>query len=136
LHRRLGTDQEQWQRIEPVVMAFRKESQAVCQEVTRARLELLNLLAAPQPDRQAIAAKQEEILAGQRRMQQLVIEHLLAEKEVLTPGQQKDLFDLLRGRSGCAGHGPMMSLQGGACVEGAAPMTCPGKHATAPVAQP
>ena len=135
LHRRLNVTDEQWQRLEPRVLQFRRDSQALCQEVTRKRGELIDLVASPQGDRQAIAAKQEEILAGQRQMQQLVIEHLLAEKEVLTPGQQKDLFDLLRGRSGCAGHGPMMSLQGGACVEGTAPLTCPGKQATTPVAE-
>ena len=118
LHQRLGTDREQWQRIEPVVTAFRRESQAVCQDVTRARLELLDLLAAPEPDMQKIAAKQEEILAGQKRMQELVIKHILAEKELLTPEQCKELFDLLRQRSDCRGHGPMMgrSLGGdGAC---------------------
>jgi len=45
-------------------------------------------------------------------MQQLVIEHLLAEKEVLTAGQQKELFDLIRQRSACHGPGRMMLLQG------------------------
>jgi Spy/CpxP family protein refolding chaperone len=135
LHRKLGTDQQQWQQLEPTLAEFRDSSQAVCAEVNQKRKEMIDLIAAPQPDRQAIAAKQDEILAGQRRMQELVINHLLAEKEVLTPGQQKDLFDLLRGRSGCAGHGPMMSPQGGACVEGTAPLTCPAKQATAPVAE-
>jgi Spy/CpxP family protein refolding chaperone len=89
---------------------FRKASQAVCADVMRKRGEMIDLLASPQPDREDIAAKQEEILAGQRKMQQLVIEHLLAEKEVLTPEQQRELFDLLRRRSGCAGQMPMMGL--------------------------
>ena len=112
LHQRLGTDREQWQRIEPVVTALRNESQAVCREVTRVRRELLDLLAAPEPDMQKIAAKQEEILAGQRRMQELVIRHILAEKQLLTPEQSRELFDLLRQRSDCAGHGPMMGMPG------------------------
>jgi Spy/CpxP family protein refolding chaperone len=109
LHRRLNVTDEQWQRLEPRIAQFRRDSQALCQEITRKRGELIDLVASPQADRQAIAARQEEILAGQRRMQQLVIEHLLAEKEVLTAEQQKDLFNLLRRRSGCAGH-PMMGL--------------------------
>ncbi len=121
LHRQLGTNQEQWQRIEVVVTAFRKESQAVCRGVKRARRDLLDLLAVPEPDMQKIAAKQEEILAGQRSMQELVIKHILAEKELLTPNQCKELFELLRQRSDCAGHGPMMGMpnrpfgDGGAC---------------------
>jgi Spy/CpxP family protein refolding chaperone len=112
LHRRLGTTPEQWERIEPVVTAFRNESQAVCREVTRVRLELLDLLAMPEPDMPKIMAKQDEILAGQRCMQELVIKHILTEKELLTPEQRRKLFDLLRQRSDCAGRGPIMGMQG------------------------
>jgi len=112
LHRRLNVTDEQWQRLEPRVLQLRRSSQALCQEIARKRGELIDMVASPQSDRQAIAAKQEEILAGQRQMQQLVIEHLLAEKETLTPQQERELFDLLRRRSGCAGH-PMMSLSDG-----------------------
>jgi len=110
LHRRLGATPEQWRRIEPRLAEFRRASQEVCSDVMRKRGEMIDLIAVPEPDREAIKAKQEEILAAQRRMQQLVIEHLLAEKEVLTPEQQKELFDLLRRRS-CAGPGRMMGLQ-------------------------
>jgi len=120
LHRRLGTDPEQWQRIKPLVTAFRKESQAVCQDVSQARLEMLDLLAAPEPDKEKIAAKQEKILAGQRRVQELAIKHLLAEKELLTPEQCKELFDLLRRRSGCGGHDPRMGMPGGPLWDGGA----------------
>lgn len=123
LHQRLGTNQEQWRRIEPVVTAFRKESQAVCQNVTRARSELLDLLATPEPDIQEIAGKQEEILTGQRLMQELVIKHILAEKELLTPEQCKELFNLLRQRSDCSGHGPMMGIPGRSLEDAGA---CPG----------
>jgi len=112
LHRRLGATPEQWKRIEPRVAEFRKSSQEICAEGMRKRGEMIDLVAAPEPDREAIAAKQEDILDGQRRMQQLVIEHLLAEKEVLTPAQQKELFDLLRRRS-CGGPERMMGLQSG-----------------------
>jgi Spy/CpxP family protein refolding chaperone len=112
LHRKLGTDQQQWKQIEPTLAEFRKSSQAICEEVNRKRQEMIDLIAVSQPDRQAIAAKQEEILAGQRKMQELVIGQLLAEKQVLNAQQQKELFDLLRQRNGCPGHGPMMGLPG------------------------
>jgi len=127
LHQKLGTSQEQWKQIEPRLAEFCKASQALCQEVTRKRREMIDLLSAPQPDRQAIAAKQEEILAGQRRVQQLVIEHLLAEKQILTAQQQQELFDLLRTRSGCASHGPVMMGLGVADEASSRPCagTCP-----------
>ena len=113
LHRRLGVTPEQWSRIEPRLLNFRKDVPAACQDVSRKRAELIDLLSAPRPDRQAIAAKQEEILAGQRRVQGLVIEFLLTDREVLTPEQQKELFDLMRKRSACGGQGwAMMGLEG------------------------
>jgi Spy/CpxP family protein refolding chaperone len=108
LHRALGASPEQWKQIEPRLAAFQKAAREACLEVGRRRAELIDLLAASPADRQAVTAKQEEILAGQRRVQQLVIDHLLAEKELLTPQQQKQLFDLLRERGGCPAHGPMM----------------------------
>jgi len=127
LHRQLGASDQQWKQIEPKVSEFRKSSQTVCQEVARKRGEMIDLIAASQPDRQAIAAKQEEILAGQRRMQELVIDQLLAEKQVLTPQQQQELFDMLRTRGGCAGHGPMMMGLGDSGDASSRPFTstCP-----------
>ncbi|MCL5280719.1 MAG: periplasmic heavy metal sensor, partial [Planctomycetes bacterium] len=103
LHRKLNVTEEQWQRLEPRLAQFRQASQAVCQETQRKRAELIDLVAAAGTDRTAIAARQEEILAGQRRMQGLVIEQLLAEKEVLTVEQQRELFDMIRRHSGCVG---------------------------------
>ena len=108
LHRKLGADQAQWKQIEPKLVEFRKAAQPILQDDAQKRGELIDLLAAAQPDRQAIAAKQEEILAGQRKMQELVITQLLTEKQVLTTQQQKQLFDLLRRGSQHAGLGPMM----------------------------
>jgi len=110
LHRRLRVTDEQWRQIEPHLLAFRRDSEAVCRDINRLRGEMIDLIAADEPDRDAIAAKQEEIREGQRRMQGLVIEHLLAEKQILTEGQQKELFDMIRRRSGCAGPGRMMGL--------------------------
>ena len=110
LHRRLNVTGEQWRQLEPRIAEFRDRSQTICAELNRLRTELIDLIASDDPDRQAIAAKQEEIRAGQQRMQQLVVEHLLAEKDVLNAEQQKELFDLIRQRSACHGPGRMMGL--------------------------
>lgn len=112
LHRRLNVTDEQRRQLEPRIAEFRSRSQTICVELNRLRTELIDLIASDNPDRQAIAAKQEEIRAGQQRMQQLVVEHLLAEKQVLTAEQQKELFDLIRQRSACHGPGRMMGLPG------------------------
>jgi len=110
LHRKLGTTETQWQEIEPRLAEFQKSAQELCRSINKRRLEMVGLIAASEPDRVAIRTKQEEILAGQRRMQDLTIEHLLAEKGVLTRDQQRALFDLIRTRAGCGGHGRMMGI--------------------------
>jgi Spy/CpxP family protein refolding chaperone len=101
LHEQLNVSNEQWEQIEPRLKEFRKSAQSVCRHVSKLRLEVLELIAAPTPDREAIAAKQEEIQAGRRKMQGLMIGHLLAEKEILTPEQEERLFALIREHVGC-----------------------------------
>jgi Spy/CpxP family protein refolding chaperone len=103
LHRRLAVTDGQWRTMESRMTEFRQGSQALCKEINSRRAEMIDLIASAQADRAAIAAKQEEILAGHRRMQDLVIQQLLAEKEVLTVEQQKELFDMIRQRCGCMG---------------------------------
>lgn len=112
LHRRLNVTAEQWKQIEPRFTEFQRKSQALSADMSHLRIELIDLIAADEPDRQAIAAKQDQIRDGQQQMQQLVIEHLLAEKQVLTAAQQKELFDLIRQRSVCEGPGRMMGVSG------------------------
>jgi len=110
IHRRMDVSDAQWREIEPRLRTFRGAARDVCAEVNRSREELITLIAAPEIDQAAIAAKQEEILAGQRKMQSLVIEHLLNEKETLNTEQQETFFRMLRRRSGCASHGPAMGM--------------------------
>lgn len=111
LHRKLGTSEKQWQEIEPRLVEFKTSSQAVCREIHQLRNELIDLIAAPQTDFEAIRAKQDGILAGQRRMQELLISHLLAEKDMLTPQQQKTLFDMIRKQGDCAGSSSIMNVR-------------------------
>ena len=104
LHRRLGVTEEQWKQIEPLLMEFRESARAASEDVGRARGELIDLIASSEPDMQAIRAKQEEIQEAHSRMQKLVVEHLLAEKRLLTEEQQERLFAMMRERAGCPGR--------------------------------
>jgi Spy/CpxP family protein refolding chaperone len=76
---------------------------------------VIDLIAADEPDVQAIRAKQDEILATKRKIQDLVAGHLLAEREVLTPGQQEQLFSMLRNRTRCTGPPLSGSPSGRSC---------------------
>ncbi len=127
LHRQLGTSERQWQEIEPRLKQFQERSQELCGQINQLRSEMIDLVATAEPDRAAIEAKQKEILAGQGKMQAMVIEHLLAERQSLTPEQQKQLFEMIRRRAGCAGHGPLMGPgQGDGCGMGNALRDGPG----------
>jgi hypothetical protein len=99
----VGATDAQRQEMEPRLAEFRKASQAQCREINCLRAELIDLIADAQPDPQAIHVKQMEILGGQRKMQELVVEQLLAAKSVLTPEQQKAMFNLIRTECGCSG---------------------------------
>ena len=114
LHRELAVTDEQWARIEPRLRQFQAAVGELCQEVNAKRLELINLIAAEEPDHDAIQAKQDEILATKRSIQDLVANHLLAEKEILTPEQQQRLFEMLRDRTCCAGGPPLAGPSNGA----------------------
>jgi len=95
LHRQLGITDEQWGKLEPALRGFRTTSRDLAREIHHQRRDLLHLLAAPQPARKAIETTQQAILAGQGKMQQLVIGQILAEREILTAAQQERLFSLI-----------------------------------------
>jgi len=110
LHRQLGLADQQWGKLEPALKQFRTASGDLAREIHQHRHELLDLLSAPQPDRKAIDAKQQQVLAGQGRMQQLVIGQVLAEREILTPAQQQRLFSLIHAEMRYTDSCPMMGL--------------------------
>lgn len=95
LHREIGVREEQWRKIEPFVQDFRKKAGEQRQKISALRGQLLDLLIVAEVDETAIREAQEEILASQRRMQNLVINHLLKEKELLTPEQGEKLMQSL-----------------------------------------
>jgi Spy/CpxP family protein refolding chaperone len=100
LHQQLGLTPEQWRQIEPGLAQFRKETAASFEQMNRQRNELLELLAAPQPDQERLRLKQQEIQATQRQCQERLLAHILAERQVLSPEQQRKYFDLLRQQPG------------------------------------
>jgi Spy/CpxP family protein refolding chaperone len=107
LHRELSVTEGQWQQIGPRLREFQAAVGELCQEVNAKRSEVIDLIAAEEPNAESIRAKQDEILATKRRIQDLVADHLVAEKEILTPRQQQRLFEMLRDRAYCAAGPPM-----------------------------
>lgn len=107
LHRELGVTEEQWAQIGPRLREFQAAVGELCQEVNAKRSEVIDLIAAEEPDAESIRAMQDEILATKRGIQDLVADHLVAEKKILTPKQQQRLFEMLRNRTCCDAGPPM-----------------------------
>ena len=106
LHRELGVTEEQWEKIEPAMVRFQEKVRQQSQNLRKLRDEMLELLRSPDVDREKMEAQQEKIIRGHRKMQDIVLEHLLAEKRLLTDSQEANLFGMLADRMGCLG--PMM----------------------------
>jgi Spy/CpxP family protein refolding chaperone len=107
LHRELKVTEEQWNEIEPRLREFQASVGDLCRQANAMRSKVIDLIASEEPDVEKIRARQDEILATKRRIQRRVVDHLLAEKEVLTPEQQRQLFTMLRDRTGCTSDPPM-----------------------------
>ena len=112
LHRELGVTDEQWAQIEPRLRKFQATVGELSKQTTELRAQVIELIATEKPDRKAIRAEQDEILVTKRRIQDLVAEHLLAEKQDLSAEQQARLFELLRNRTGSATGPPLAGRTG------------------------
>lgn len=116
----LGLTEDQQMERQSLWNEFKTKSDELRKEINALRGQMIDLMSATETDRQAIEAKQEEILSAQEKMQTLVIENLLAEKEILTPEQQKKVFDMIRTRCGCGRHGLSFGYSGlEGCGQGA-----------------
>lgn len=101
LYRELDASETQRRQMEPRRAVYLDTTRALCLRAQELRGQLIDLIAAPSPDGVALAAKQDSVLAIQRQMQALVVEHLLAEKQLLNAEQQRKLFSIMRRRCGC-----------------------------------
>jgi len=73
---------------------------------------LIDAIAAEPHDPAAVDAALDRIRQRQREMQQLVADHLLSEKEILTPEQRAAFFSELKERMQSQAHGPRWLSRG------------------------
>ena len=110
LFRSLGVSDEQLSEIEPRMARFHEAMGKVGREMAQHHQKLFELIAVSEPDLDAIQAEQAEIVEGHRRMQELVVENLLADKAVLTAEQQAKYYGQIRQVCGTTWRG---STKGG-----------------------
>ncbi len=87
---------DQKQQVEEIRKSFLPEVAGVRQSLREKRLELSELLFAESPGMQAIEAKSLEISILQRELEKKVIDHILEEKDLLSPDQKKRFREVIR----------------------------------------
>jgi Spy/CpxP family protein refolding chaperone len=98
MRRELGLSDEQAAQWKPLREKFQTSLARLRPALQSKRAELVQLVGAPEPDRERIEAVAREIQALQAELQKECIQHLLHEKKILTPEQQRKFLDAVRAR--------------------------------------
>ena len=100
--------EEQKRQVEDIRRDFLPKVAGIRQSLRDNRLSLNELLFAETPDNKLIAEKSNEISALQAKLEQEVIDHILQEKELLSPEQKKEFYQVIRNefeKGGLGVHG-------------------------------
>lgn len=96
----LQLSDEQREKINQSTESLVKEIAKIRAKIRDHRKAMIALLTSPNPDRQAIELKRQEIASLQGNIQKLVLDKMLEDKNILTPEQQRKLFSYLREKAG------------------------------------
>ncbi|MCP4249921.1 MAG: periplasmic heavy metal sensor [bacterium] len=106
LTERLGLTPEQAEQFESAWQTFKTEARTVRSELREADDALADLIAAPEPDAEAIEAALVRIAELREQMQRDVVDHFLALKQLLDAEQQESFNKMIRHRlRSYDGHG-------------------------------
>jgi len=100
LHKSIGADISSCQAIEPLQEKFGLERCRICREIDTANQELINAIAASEPDHALIQTIKDQIIDYQRQMQDLVVDQIIREKELLPEELQKKFIGAFRRECG------------------------------------
>ena len=108
LHGQLNLTSSQSQKMMVAKEELLRQLDEVNRAVTIEQSTLGDLLAATEIDRKAIGLQLDTITSLQRQAQQAVVDHLLQEREFLTPDQKTVFINMIRSRvcSDCVRSGP------------------------------
>ncbi|MBI5635282.1 MAG: periplasmic heavy metal sensor [Nitrospirae bacterium] len=90
----LNTDQKR--KVEAIRQDFLPKADLIRKDLRRKRIVLNDLIFASNPDMKAITETTGEISYLQSLLEKEVINHILQEKEILTPAQQKQFQEIIR----------------------------------------
>lgn len=86
---------EQRRRVEEIRVTFLPVVAAIREELRRGRAELAELLFDEPVDRDRIGAVTQSIASAQRRLEDEIIAHILEERDLLTPSQQRRFYEII-----------------------------------------
>jgi len=101
-------NEDQKQQVEDIRRDFLPRVAGIRQALRQKRLELNDLLFVEPPDIQAIEGKSRDISKLQAQLEREVIDHILQEKELLSPEQKSQFYDVIRNefeKGGLGVHG-------------------------------
>jgi Spy/CpxP family protein refolding chaperone len=98
LRQQLSLSDSQKQRMEALRKEFDEKSLKIRETLNYKRNELVELLSLSQTDSYKIDNLAKEIGMAQTELEKEVVNHLLQEKKILTPEQQKRFLDLIQKR--------------------------------------
>jgi Spy/CpxP family protein refolding chaperone len=87
---------EQKRQVEDIRRDFLPKVEGIRQSLRHNRLQLNDLLFAESTDLRMIAEKNNEISALQTKLEREVIDHILQEKELLSPEQKREFYQVIR----------------------------------------
>jgi len=98
LGKELSLSQSQAREMESLRKALEPKMEEIREELRDKRVQLVNLLMEAEADLEKINIQLNEIESLQTELQKLVIDHLLQEKKILSPEQQKKFFSIISKR--------------------------------------
>ena len=96
---------EQKEAVQEIRRTFLPKVGQIRENLSRERAELARLLFADPPDRNRIQAVARQILLHQSDLENEVIEHILEERELLTPVQQRMFYEIIMEQFSSGGLG-------------------------------
>lgn len=86
---------EQRSKVQSIRKTFLPRVERIRQDLCRLRVVLANALFSEITDRDKVRSIGQEILRSQAELEQEVIDHIIEEKELLSPRQQRRFFDII-----------------------------------------
>jgi Spy/CpxP family protein refolding chaperone len=90
-----GLSEEQRETVQEIRRTFLPKVDGIRQNLRRERAELARLLFSEPTDRNGIYEVARQVLEHQSELEREVIEHILEEKELLTPSQKKKFYEII-----------------------------------------